>query len=63
MTTKICKEDVQFVCDELKIESTPELIDYVMENYDSGVSNDPEGNYFYIVEDLIYNHFGGELPY
>lgn len=55
MTTKICKEDVQFVCDELKIETTPELIDYVMENYDSSISNDPEGNYFYIVEDLIYN--------
>ena len=56
MTTKISSEDVQFVCNELKIDTNPEMIDFVLENYDSGVSNDPEGNYFYIVEELIYNY-------
>lgn len=56
VTTKISKDDVQFVCKELKMTPTTELVVYVMINYDNSVSNDPEGNYFYIVEDLIHNY-------
>lgn len=60
MTTKITKDDVQFVCGELNIQTTPEMIDFVMENYESGLSNDPEENYFFIVEDLVYNYLNNQ---
>jgi hypothetical protein len=56
MTNKITKEDVSLVCNDLHVKPTPEIVNHVMENYESGVSVDPEGNWYYIVEDLIHNY-------
>ncbi len=56
MNVKISNEDIQDVCNDLKIDSTPEIIDYVMENYDSAVSNNPDDNFYLIIEDLIYGY-------
>jgi len=53
-TTRISREDVYDIANQLSMEVTNEQVTYVMENYDSEEDQDETAGFDLIIENLLY---------
>jgi hypothetical protein len=55
-TTSITKADIERVAKSINIELTDDMINFVLDEYDAEVKNDPSGSMPLWIESLLYQY-------
>jgi len=55
-TTSINKADIEIVAKSINIELTDDMINFVLDEYDAEVKNDPSGSMPLWIESLLYQY-------